>query len=276
MHETVTFNSFEEFVTAACGHSDMPEENRVSRRRELSKRFSGTVDFAEALALARDGWPEGAARVKQIATALSDRIQGSLNERQIAAWDVTGADVDVGRFVVGEPENMIDFVPDVVNAPAKFLRVVINISASHAFTVDQITRKGAAVVALVDALESQGYRVEIDAVECSASDRRPTHTHTTVIRLKQAGEPCEIDRLAFAMAHPAMLRRLHFSFVETLSAEWRARIHVGGNYGYPWNAATEADITVGALKLWDESASVRWVLEQLRAQGIEFSEAVNQ
>lgn len=274
MNETKTFDSFEQFLTAACGPSEMSDALRSSRKTEpMREKFTGTRDFAAALDLARNGWPEGAAQVKAVAASIREKLSGSLTERQIAEWSVTGADVDVGRFVIGEPECMIDFVPDTVHAPAKFLRMTVNFMAACGIPAEEIIRKGAAAVALIDALESSGYRVEVDGVVANGF----SDIHKTVIRLKNAGEPCEIDRLAFAIAHPSTFRRLFFSYMETLPANWRAALHVPGGYGHVRQLSAEdaGDINIEALRFGTEAASAEWILGQLRGQGIALAQTEN-
>jgi hypothetical protein len=190
------------------------------------------------------------------------------------AFDVAGAVPDVARYLAGEPENML--TPCEETAPARVVRLVVNICASADITAAAMYKRGAAALAMVDAIESTGARVEIAVANCHQS-RASGNRRAVVVTVKRAEDHAEPDRLAFALAHPATLRRLWFAFAEnTYTPDERAEYGVGnGGYGTPEDMpdAERGDIYLPAAKSWEphfatpESAAA-WIMETLRAQGI--------
>jgi hypothetical protein len=86
-----------------------------------------------------------------------------------------------------------------------------------------IINRGAAVVALIDKIQSEGQRVELIAF-CHIAGRRNDRL-IMAVTVKRPEEPIDMDRVAFALAHPSMLRRAFFRVVEFLYPH-----HLGG-YG---------------------------------------------
>ncbi|GAA4464279.1 hypothetical protein GCM10023189_43340 [Nibrella saemangeumensis] len=79
-------------------------------------------------------------------------------------YSVYGDFVDVGRYVSGEPECMVDFA---AYTQTKFLDLYINVDVEHAIAQDCGFRYYATALSVVDSLENSGYRVRVIAVNYS-------------------------------------------------------------------------------------------------------------
>jgi hypothetical protein len=100
-----------------------------------------------------------------------------------------------------------------------------------------------------------------------------------VIVVKRPEHPLQLDQLAFILCHPAMLRRLHFAFEETLPKGVRENFgfHKRRGYGHPRATSEKADIIVPEAhadsEQWRDAEQAQgWVLGQLKAQGVVLSE----
>ena len=87
------------------------------------------------------------------------------------------------------------------------------------------------------------------------------------IELKQAGQPLDLDRLSFALAHPASLRRLTFAAYESFP------YGSDSGYGQPKEYSTGADVYIGCSmhgqpKWIDTEAATEWIFKQLKDQGV--------
>lgn len=266
---TKYFASFADFVTAAEG----PAFAGVSRRSRIARErgWGGTETWEEAIDLARNGWADGRAIVEKFRAVISERIQSSIGVQQICDWQLAGSEVDVGRFVTGEPECMIEFHEVAAERPsAKFAKVVFNMTTSAGVSPEQMQIKGAATVALIDTLESQGVRVEVLLVTETQVDKTETGRGLRIqAQVKATEEPVEIDRLAFALANPATFRRLGFAIHETINPS--EEVGPDDCYGPVSNVpeSMRGDIYVGASQLWNESSAAAWILAQLKSLGIE-------
>src|SRR5581483_7068916 len=82
--------------------------------------YGGT--FQEALDLAEHGWEE---KLDETLAIMESAIEKVEKEHEVKAftpvWEVTGAEVDVARYLEGVPENMIDFPMQEVSKHGKVI-----------------------------------------------------------------------------------------------------------------------------------------------------------
>lgn len=266
------FDSVSEFLDLA---EKMPCFRGKSRYYNLRQQtWDLGADFPDAVRLARDGWPEGRKAVSEITERLNNLIGESLLKPDVF-FDVAGDFVEMGRFVTGEPECMGQFTETEMPHQGRIVRVVYNYATSCDITAESMVKRGAATVALIDALEGCGRQCEVWAV-LSVSGCRSTYE--CVVPVKRAGEMVEIDRMAFILAHPAMLRRLTLSIEEHEAEDIRTRFGFDdGGYGTPCDQTKfeqgEGTVVVPQM-LWsgDEAATLAWVFSELKKQGVTVEE----
>jgi hypothetical protein len=204
--KTIEYHTIEDFVAAAT----VDESEHKSACKPTSE-WNGGATLREAASLARRGWPAAADRVSRLAAEVADAT-ASIVERAAASltYGVEGLWVDEGRLVTGEPECCVSTatLDDCV-----VRKIVVNISANAAVCPDALFSAGAATLAAIDALESTGRRCEVWIGSGSErfGDRK---TLQVLVMVKGAGQPLDVDRLAFLLCHPAALRRLMFSVEE--------------------------------------------------------------
>ena len=212
MHKVVTFESFGEFVAAA----DTQHTDKISHTG-TEESFHGTATFGEAVELATKGWPEGADRIAKLRATLESVVQKTVTAKSSRLeWAESGDFLDVGRVLSGEPEAFGSYVEsDATHGTARVIKIVGNVSARGGVKSESIFSAGAAVAAAVDVLELLGHRVELWLG--SGSLHRSTDEKLTVlVKVKEASQPLDLDRVAFVLAHNASLRRLFFSVEEDL------------------------------------------------------------
>lgn len=216
------FGSMEELVAYASKAKTSEQSHRDDAD---TVRFSGAT-WNETVTMARHGWPEGAKRAK----GLLEHLEMPLHENVHSGTyhDVTGSYVDVGEYVQGVPECMVEFKED--TRPARFARVLVSASYSGGFSTKQMINRGVAIAAAIDALESQGVRCDVEVImPCGGY---PDGLSVITLPVKQATDPMNLDTLIFAVAHPSYLRRLVFAVMECQDEAYRLRFSVGGSYGH--------------------------------------------
>lgn len=281
---------------------DMPNEMRVSQQQGLKakdygiakpwKEWAGTASWEETINLAKDGWPEGTERVARYTAKLDEDLIGLLHQPEVQ-YDVLGDQLDIGRYVNGEPEEFMSLVPAEVERSPMLLKMAVNFAASQSIPTETMIERGATAVALVDALERHGKRVQLDAVTMSArpdlTDYQRTVTYVrpgeyvstgyvlTRIRLKDFETPVQLANLIYVLAHPSAHRRLAFCSWEHVDADIRASlgIFLGAEYGYPDDLQEDVldgyDIYIPALSSTRRvtmQAGVEYILAELSKQGI--------
>lgn len=208
-NKTDHFEAVEDFVKQAEEITGVPTH---SSRTTGNHYFYGTSNFSEAVSLTRTGWPEGAAKVLAIRSIANGIVNAMVSARATSyAYDVTGSFVDVGRFMSGEPECFFTESQEYGNINNPIVKIIANLSASASVSSEHLFLRGAAVAAAVDILESLGRRVEVYAASSHIIGK---NIYNIMVMVKKANQPLDIDRLAFAIAHPSFYRRLMFSLME--------------------------------------------------------------
>lgn len=158
-----------------------------------------------------------------------ERIKLNPMETIDAELACEGTVPDVATYLTGQPECMLSFIPTTRIAPT--ISVYYNASVAWYIGANAIHARGAAITAVVDALESQKVRVALYAIEtCSG---RGDNCYVMCTLIKPADAPMDISRVA-ASCHPGFLRRLIFASEEAEPSTIRDRygFHADGSYGF--------------------------------------------
>lgn len=237
-----------------------------------------TKNLAQAVALGHQGYDEIRPEVERMFTELESQLSSRLESAFQTRFDYSGSVVDVGRYLGGEPECMIDFVPEPSSRMGRVVKVIVNGSASSSIQPDRIIRRGVVVCALIDAIHKLGMGVEVYAEfptnDTMINDRNGA-VHTSLIKIHDSQQMLDINNLMFALCHPSMLRRIQFSLLE--QTEWSRRDYVLNHcYGYP--SALECADRVGAdvrcemlqsgKDEYEGHSPVDWVMSTLSGLGV--------
>jgi hypothetical protein len=178
-------------------------------------KFYGTDSWDDAVQLADNGY----SAVRPTVDALVEKMEKKLAPKLLPAYemffDVSGGAVDIGRFLDGEPECMVETRLVKVAKPGRVISILVSGGVMQDARLEDILTRGCAIVALVDSLERMQHRAEIWLeMSCAGSSnvivgRGEILTH--LVKLKSAEERLDIDMLMFAIAHPSRHRRLTFA-----------------------------------------------------------------
>ena len=207
--------------------------SQTSSREMPSKGWDLHVGYAGALKLARDGWEEGVRNLHALSALVPNQ---TLVTRE---YSMAGDFPDVPRYLAGDPFNMVKRGKE--RAPKPTITIAVNTRISCAIDSQQAANFGAALVALVDRLESRGTRVELLGLLSTNVTRRRMCLSWTI---KRAEDHLDLSAVAFSYAHPAMFRRLGFAAMERMPAETEDR-----GYGLDGGVSVEdfVDVAPGAL-----------------------------
>jgi hypothetical protein len=188
---------------------------------------------------------------------------------------VSGLFFDVGLVLSGEPEAWLETAETEEETKGqKVVTLALNCTVSGGIPAATIETRGAAMLALAVLLERFGRSVRVVVGDATTRDGSYLYAETVV---KEAGEPFDLDKLAFWLVCPDVLRRCFFRICEASPLREHVDARTGGGYGCPVEGWTpEGDITLKGIlseRAWTPEASRKWVVEQLKAQGVQFSEA---
>lgn len=205
------------------------------------ERFTGTKSMAEAVELARKGWPEGAERVSRIRDYVS---AANPIRKNPVRYGIAGTVPSVPRAVAGDPKSM-RLPSDSASKKHPIITLVVNMSANWSITTEKLGNRSAAVAAVIDQVEEAGFCVEVVAIATAAEDytyRKDKREYTgflagTSVLIKSSDQPSDVGRLAFGLGHASMFRR--FTFADWGSEPTARKIGDCLGYPYPFEATED-------------------------------------
>lgn len=201
-----------EYIRTTPPARDWRRFGDLSSRRESTK-WNGNVTLEESLDLFEFGWEDGRKKTERALKKLSidpDFPMVSMNQPEMLQ-DVAGYRTDMGAYSAGDPACM-NYWEDNEIETNKIVKIVVPLSRSSKASPGAITNLGIALCALIDKIESEGKKVELLGVAKNVA--RNSIKPELIIRLKEPSQPLDIDLISFAIAHPAMLRRIKFAWME--------------------------------------------------------------
>ena len=177
-----------------------------------SERFSGTKSFDEAIELFKNGWSEMSEKLSNRLKA-EGRFEPTMTYRNVQS--VQGYHPIIPLYLMGIPNNMV--TRKMVPMKQKVVTLNKSLNYSSKVTTEQIVDESIKAFRIIQKLESQNYRVNLNLVIGVSGSRMFSATdekYFIKIRLKSSNEKLNISKLSFPLVHPSMLRRLYFRFIE--------------------------------------------------------------
>lgn len=220
-------------------------------------------------AAVRGGWPEGVQAVRPLVEGLEKEVgKGVLKDEYMPATQ--GLFFDMGLVLSGEPECWLQTEQTEQECSgARIITLAVNTTVSGSISSDTIIQRGAAVLGLAMLLERAGRAVRVVVGDATTKDG---YTLYSEIIVKEAGQPFDVDSLAFWLVCPDALRRCFFRICEASPIAKEIGCYAGGGYGCPVEGWTpEGDITLKGIYSnsgWNPSKTREWIRGQLEAQGV--------
>lgn len=169
-----------------------------------------TASFEEACKLFKDGWKDGAEK-------LTNRIKVDQSLETQKAYktkrSVQGFHPIVPLYLMGIPDSMV--TKELQPMKRKVITIDKDMSYNASWNADDIIKESAKALQLINALESQGYRINLNfVIGVQAGAGINERKFILKIRLKSANEKLNVSKLSFIMLHPSMVRRMFFRFEE--------------------------------------------------------------
>jgi len=254
-----------ESLGEAVRHAQNNPAPRSSNSRDTE--FSLTESLQDACELATKGWSDVRPQVDKLFGELESSIAMVLDESYSIRFDYSGDSVDMGRYMSGDPECMMDYVTEPQARMGRVIKVMVNVANSARITPKQIMDRGVVVVALLDVLNKLGVGVELWTEMAIADGGVDSGKRfSQLVKIHDSSEMLDVDSTMFAIAHPSMLRRIGFGSIEQGSRKDLAN----GCYGYPskmiCNDIVSADIMIEKLQDSNEymtKSPVQWVVDTL-------------
>lgn len=259
------FNSLSEILnyidTSKTKHSDdydFEQNFKNIADYKLMQKFNLVENYEEATKLAKIGWEKGKENIKNLLDTKYNINADSVKTKP--EYSIAGYQCSVPRYLQGIPTNMINSKR--VPAKQKTMTVVKHIGFSADVSTDTIIDNSAKSLAIVQKLESQGVRCNLDIIS-PVTTPNGKQVLTIRVRIKNSTEKLNLGVIAFALSHPDMLRRIIFAarvciaFDENIpDIRKTAFIHTAGSSIYSREVITEEFLKPGEKYLHNFISSV--------------------
>lgn len=242
--QSIVFDSLEDFASCAQRHS-----GEFEAAHGWDPYFCGAESIEAALSLARNGWQEAEVEALNIVDSAIDAIDA---ETDVVAFRplfaMSGAEVDMGRYLSGEPECMVDY--ELITAPSagRVITLCASVCVSAAVSNETIKKRGYGIAALAFALMRLGFAVELWAdITISGSGFGGKALGQMRILVKGLNDELDPSKVMFGYAHPAMLRGLGLPVGHEFEPKLAQRLGIGRGYGRP--APCIEDLPEGTIYL---------------------------
>lgn len=234
---TVYFNSLSEllkYIDNSPAKTCNVFEKRVNYK--FLKGFNLVRSYEEAVELAKTGWEDGKKSIKNLLDTKYNINADSVKTKP--EYSIAGYQCSVPRYLQGIPTNMINSKR--VPAKQKTMTVVKHVGFLGDVSTDTIIDNSAKALAIVQKLESQGVRCNLDIISPATTSHflksKEEIIVTVRVRIKNSTEKLNLGVIAFALSHPDMLRRIIFA----------ARVCVANDENIPDIPKNSFDWTIGS------------------------------
>lgn len=226
-----TYDSLSDFADYAENFSSEVTTGRESPHWAYGE--PGHFGNDDAFRLARDGWQSKQDEAINIAEEAIREIETEMDiDRWEPVWDVTGGAVDIGQYLAGEPECMMEYPVTPIPSTGRVVTICTSVAASGSIDPEELISRGTMIAGLAMMLERMGYNTEIWA-DLSVEGFRTGHKLEERILVKSARDMIDPSRILYAIANPSMLRIIGFAAMHGLPYEWQRSLSVGMGYGMP-------------------------------------------
>lgn len=247
-----------------------PSYTAAQNAKEAEARYD-VKNRTQHFELARKGWKEGAAQLEQAEKAVFNNISAFLKDHSVSL-DVSGSAFDIGLLIDEVPEHWMYMKQE----ESTDVRIVFSPEVMWNTSKDAAAVRGAAIIALVRALEDQGRRVELWLGFDNTSDYNGQRLHyETRILFKRQQDYVSLVDLAFPCCHTGFLGSLEFSNIE-----WHWGLGgdppavAPGSHAFNAGVRMEGDVVISGSnednKYWtDPQVCADWIIGKLKKLGVE-------
>lgn len=261
------YENLEECLSHAAANTN-PRSSETN-----DESFAGCKNLADAINTGRQGYTDIRPDVDRLVSSIESQVTMALGDVFVTKYNYTGDGVDMGRYLQGDPECMLDYEEVAAERMGRVVRILVNGTFSCGVQKKVIAERGAMIVALCDVMSKIGVGLE---VWYESSTVASSKKHSSLIKLHDSRERLDINNLMFAIAHPAMLRRIGFSTME--QSLWGPAAEItrrGGGYGQAGyincKQHVEADVIVDKFESGSgnfETDSLRWIMSTVTGLGL--------
>lgn len=194
-------------IESRKNNSHMSEQHSSSDTSSSS--WYGTKSYEEAKDLFQYGYTDV---LDKINAGLAKTNVTQVQNRRRVSTGVVGYAPHVPNAILGLPNSMIR--TDSQAQKVKVISIIYCITENAGHEAQEFIDSGVAVLNVINRLELQGIRVNLEIMFYCAKTSSEKAFGT--VKVKDYREHMDIKKLCFPIAHPSMFRRFGFRWLETV------------------------------------------------------------
>lgn len=172
----------------------------------------GTENYEEAVNLLTHGYTD---ILEELSLGIRKSVKTLENcdfDKSYIIEDVYGSVPIIPNYLSGLPKTMSYRQP--VTKKVKAINIIYSPTANCGTSTHEFIEAGIALLSAIRAIEKSNIAIKLDCMF-----KNSTEGHDVVIgsvRIKNYRDRLDLQKLCFPIAHPSMLRRIGFKFLETV------------------------------------------------------------
>lgn len=216
-------------VARFCAGRAMTSGSFHDMRAKRYGEFEGVGSYDEALSLLANGYQPTVEALKSgLKLGLTGQVKRVAFENAIAGFAPV-----VPLALKGVPNCMIDTRMKPIKQ--KVLDVYYSITANYGVASEDIIKAGQSVLGGIVALEQQGYKFNLYAMQEYANGG---NADILTVKVKSSNQPIDLKRISFPLTHTAFFRVIGF--------DWYSKVP-GGTYRVGYGHGLGYDLRAGEL-----------------------------
>lgn len=190
--------------------------NSVMANKHLStiqgeREWAGTSSYKEAVKLLTCGYTDILDKLRLGIRKATKSLKDIDVSKSTIIEDVQGASPIVPNYLQGLPKAMCYRQP--VPKKIKTINIIYCPCENSGSDPDEFIEAGVAILSAIRAIEKSNVSIKLD---CMFSDATAgSEAVIGIVRVKNYRDRLDLQKLCFPMAHPSMLRRIGFKYIET-------------------------------------------------------------
>lgn len=192
---------------------DAHSSNRGDASRVQNSNFALTPNYASAVQLMRKGYSDILGRVRGgMYTKVRNLTSAYESRKSVPRSGVFGCAPNIQRHLMGLPDTMVN--REIDPKKVKTIHIIYSPQAPWFVKGETFVRAGIVLLSAIELIEKSGISVKLDCIFFSGEAGREAIFGT--VQLKDYRHRLDVLKLCFPLAHPSMLRRIGFKFLETV------------------------------------------------------------
>lgn len=250
--------------------------------RGADRSFWSQTRHAEELELAKLGWNDELPDVERFVSEVQAKVTSLVEIPSFVQYhDVAGSEVDIDRYLAGEPECLLESVPTTEHKEKQHVRLIVSTALGGGASDAVAIARGKAIAAFVTVLRLYGINPEVWAVDTTGhhSEGRTNFKRACsyAVQVQAPDKIADLGQLLFAVGHPGVQRTLCF-------AAYHGEDEYGhsgyfGDAGYGWACPIRREdvpeapgevifldtLGYGNASEWTETNASEWIVSHLQS-----------